>query len=457
MIPMVSLRESLGRRLNAIGPTPEGRTEGDELNRLVRLELAELADELGHVWRQCVTGPASPPPLEITSKWRLDAEIGPIGSADPIASVSIGTILALDDLCLTCCSDPLFLAPSRDAIAIGDPGAPFAPDGWDEIAGARRDRDGRFVDYQQACSPDGDLDLADLHYAVPTPAWRLAQAELLATLAQAFILLHEYCHWGLGHLDALAGEDTVGLSFSELDHVGVGEGQGDGDELRRVMELQADAQAFMILTRYAEATNGLCDRYEADIAEMGVAPHPTRFTTLAKPDRHRLCVVAAALACLALRSAEDLAALPRGRTHPSPGARLMSMVVVTPLLSDLAQQNEAGDWILDTRGDVGVSLDELTFRVIGMALIDLQSASSLINQDILPLEGAWNDRPKATSAWLQDLASFWVAVDEDVVRQPQSPAGLELQALKALEQTLVPRLEALQLTRFGELFRTHLD
>lgn len=374
--------------------------------------------------------------------------------------LGLGTLLALDDLALFACALPVVLAPNQAALRLGDPSLPFTPPESLVLAGARLERPDRFWAYRTGFT--GGLDRAALTYVMPLDPWRLRQAVLLSELMLAFVLMHERMHWALGHLDLIRRAGATVLRMSETRQAPppaqrAAPGRAVIDlATYRAMELQADSNAFMLLCAYAMRDGGACDGYEADADAFQVPRDPRVLRRLGFGNRLRLCLTAAGLVCLAFRAGQMGLEAGPADTHPSPGARLMNLMVNAPLTSPLVAQDDDGDWVLRSADCIGPSgletpaFRELTHDGMAMALFDLQTVSRALGDQfdgLNPIVAA-GDGWRAAS-WMKDLRAFWQSDAETDHSPARSAAALELLALKSVDAALPKQLYGLQRRRFG--------
>lgn len=433
---------------------------------LIETEVATIAARVEETWRERVAGPAE---LDldlalIVSNLGLEAEIGlPPGRAKPLINLALGAVLALDDLVLFALTSGDVLIPDRPALAQGDPATQFETATPLDLVGAGRDRDDRFVDYADALGAEG-LDRAELTHAMAAAPWRLAQASLMSELAVAWVLLHERAHWALAHLDLL-GEGGQGLHLNEVGQTALettwlaadrraGAAARLAPGAHQMLEIQADTQAFLLLCDYAMRLGGAADRYEAIANDFDIPDDPRTLRKMGFGRCLRLCLTAASLACLAFDAAKPERQKGETATHPSPGARLMNMMINAPLVSDMVKEDENGDWVLmledrvDETGRDNEAFHDLT-NAMGMALTDLFIVSSAIGADFVPLQqDAQSPTGWSASQWLLDMMTFWIA---DEIEEPacETAAGIELGALKMLNIALPMQLIPLQERRFG--------
>ncbi len=415
---------------------------------LIENEIATINTRIAHTWLARVDGPiAAHVDLELRiDRLALEAFVRqPTRRDRPLISLSLGAILALDDLVLFALTSKDVLIADRRAAA-GDPAARFELPQPLEISGAALERPGRFFEYATAL--DGGINRPVLTYAMAYTPWRLAQASLVSELALAWVLLHERAHWALGHLDLLReeGATTLCLSETNLESVEPNDRALPLDsELRRTLEAEADIQAFLLLCDYAMRVGGAADRYETMAGTFDVPDDPRVLRRLTFGNCLRVCITAVSLACVAFdqaRAGED----DESPTHPRPASRLMNMLINAPIVSPMTKQNEAGRWVLavedrtDERGEDNDAFHELA-EGIGMGLTDL----------LVTADNGW-----AGSPWLRDLMRFWIA--EGVDEGPcTTDAGIEVAMLKPIDEALLPRLDRLQRQRFGRLLSLDLS
>lgn len=461
----LSFRQSLIYRLDpAIAadlperwrPAPAGGGEGEGFARTVFAEIAAIETRINALWFQRVTGPdAQRPQLVVdTDDLTLAAEVTlEAGEDRPRVRVAIGAALGLDDLALYALSEGLFLAPDR--ATLGD----LAEYGWAlETDGARREAPARFIDYSAALT-DHRIERDALTYAAPTAPWRLAQASLLSELMVAFVLLHERVHYAMGHLDYIGDEGAAVIGLRETRLGSHGDGPAPRPDLPwgalRVLEFQADTQAFFLLCAYALAKDGPCRRFEALLERDSVAAPPTALSKMDFGAGVRLSLTAVALTFLAFHLAQ-----PEWRdddpSHPAPHARLMNLMINTPIISPIVQLGEDGGFILanadteDADGQPTADFATLVNDVFGMALVDFQLVAEALSADLAPLKPS-ADGVSDVAAWVSDLGAFWISDDEALNTKPVTEAGVELWSLRPVEAALDLKLRAFQIARFGQI------
>jgi hypothetical protein len=91
----------------------------------------------------------------------------------------------------------------------------------------------------------------------------------------AFVLLHELVHYAMGHLDYIGDDGAAVIGLRETRLGSHGDGPAPRADLPwgalRVLEFQADTQAFFLLCGYALAKDGPCRRFEALLERDNVA------------------------------------------------------------------------------------------------------------------------------------------------------------------------------------------
>lgn len=454
------VRESIAQRLGepelraALGAKHDGAQSAHAYWSLLRNEIEALESRLDRIWRLRVTGAATRPGLHVNAaNFALSAHIyGGVGEAQASIEFALGTALAMDDLALFALCNDLFLAPNLaqlDVLAKQEVSAYAAQ----RVVGAQKEFAGRYKNYRQlAQAPSLQRDY--LTYAMASAPWRVMQASMLSDLMLAFTLLHERAHFALGHLDDLSAEQNGALSLAEA---GVADAMaaprrrsreryGRYRAERRLMEIQADLHAFLLLCAYALSNEGPCAAYIAGLS-ICEAP-PTALHEIGLDEAMRLCLTATCLACLLFHLGVNPDPGLRNPLYPSPEARLMNLMVNTPLLSPITHQDEAGFIIRHEGADEG-ALDRLVREVFAMSLSDLRIVSTYFDGALSPLQRS-GEAQISPALWVEDLGVFWRVEDEAQNRAPVTAPAQELWALAPLERRLVRRLRKRQRSRFGK-------
>lgn len=460
-----ALRSSLLRRLGAGAASLPADIRGDVSPEIatsafldgVAAEVRAIEARLDPIWRARVDGASEPrPSLNVHCRdMRLSVRIAPKAEEPPSIEFAVGAALAFDDLALLALCNDLFLAPDLAALGVlvRDDGA-YGAQG---VVGAQLETPLRYRDYAALLEHEV-LDRDILTYALPSAPWRLLQASMLSELMLAFALLHERSHFALAHLDALSADACFGLSDGAQSleaHPGGAPQNGGGglsSDERRVIEIQADMQAFFILCAYALSPDGAYARYAAALGKTG-AP-ATALSALALEEGIRVCLTAASLACLAFHLGANPDPSRRNPHYPSPHARLMNLMVSAPILSPLVNRIE-DRFVLksadceDEHGGHAPAFQRLVENVFGMALTDLRVASAYFGEALSPLRRGNGAGDVEVAEWVDDLSAFWISNVEGLNRRPVTEAAKELQALRPVEAALAARLGKLQADRFG--------
>lgn len=428
----------------------------------IESEISAIDQGIEDVWRAQVSGADDCRPSLVVDPMdlRLEASIG-YGETDSTAvlKLALGTVLAFDDLTLLALTDPQVLAPSRGALRL----LATRPDGnWLGVVGAYQDFDQRYADYSNVLSGP-EIDMGALTHSLPSTPWRLLQASLLSELMIAFALLHERVHFGLCHLDLLTAAE---LSPSGPIRMSETSGETVNPDLpvgtRRVLELQADFQAYLLLCEYALAPEGPCARYSAQMDDLDLPLDDAILSSMDFPSSIRVCLTAASLACLAFMAAKPARSV-KDPTHPHPHLRLMSMVIGTPILSPLVGGDEPGAFSLFTRDCIdedGMESEDfldLTVQILGLALGDLHLASSTLGYPFSPARRSTKRQSWTAAPWIKDLRCFWISDDVSAHRAPTTQMAKELQFLLSVQASLEGPLRALQRKRFGAELCVHVD
>ncbi|MEM0985903.1 MAG: hypothetical protein AAGJ32_06635 [Pseudomonadota bacterium] len=276
-----------------------------------------------------------------TANWATGGRARFIPCGTAILSVSIGFCLALEDAILT--------HLSQGAVFFADGGV--RPAKIQSCQSQRPSDAHHFHDYTSL--RERAFTAEDVTGGLPFDPSRLRQHDLLFQLTLRWALLHEVAHLALCHLDLLNrlwGPHPSGLSIIDVGeenasghaldrwaHEFCGDGTPpiapfDKDDVRQVMELQADVWATdlsVALDRTPFASGqGMFNSYERDVQAMDV-PGSIAFATLTGPQRRRLLIFCAFIAMGLFERARHgrygrFAAV--SRTHPSPQARLTHLV-----------------------------------------------------------------------------------------------------------------------------------
>lgn len=438
----------------------EAASEGSTFVEQIFHEVAAIERRVDAHWRRRVGTPSARPQLDIiVDNLRLGARIGVArGAIQPHLRFALGAALALDDLALVALCENNVLAADRTSLRRLDDAPATAEVGF---VGDQRQRPGRFRDYTQALG-DATFDRGELTHAAPSEPWRLLHANLLSELMIAFVLLHERAHFALGHLDYVGELGSAELALSEVELGGVEDGpEGEPEPVgpfgaRRVLEFQADTQAFWLLATYALSRDGPCRRFEGMMRETGVTAPDFALQVFDFAGCVRVALTAAALACLAFEAAGAKVRL-QDPTHPRALARLMNMMVNTPPLSPLVRLQEDGSFYLevseteDAEGEPTADFAALIDGVFGMSLVDLEVVAANIGSGLRPLaDGAAG--PLEPAAWIADLGAFWISDDDSLNTTPVTEAGQEAWALRDVEAQIEGDLRRWQRTRFGAEF-----
>jgi hypothetical protein len=463
----------LARTMTGTDPS----TKAGLLAQFVDDEVATINTRVDKTWRERIPGlersnPETyldPNALVVAATISLAA-----GARQPKVHMAAGTALAIDDLVLFALTSSEILIPNLAALQIGDPKTQFELPERLTIAGDRHHRDDRFISYRDSITAAG-LDHAQLTHAMAYNPWRLLQASILSELTIAWVLFHERAHWTLGHLDFIGRKTEGGLGLAEGSQELVGDTAPAASpeyslsaengtrrlksETHQILEIQADAQAHLLLCDYAMRPGGAKDRFNGMAWEFDFPDDPRVLRELTNADCLRLTLTAAAIACLAFDMGRIERPVDKESTHPSPGARLMNMMINAPLISSLVQENQHGDWVLsadacvDADGNETAEFHALTQTGISMSLLDIWLLSDAIGATFTPLSPTENAAAKwEPSGWLNDLTTFWMVEDADDEPVPErlTEAGIELARLKPMDGALLPLLETLQIKRFGQ-------
>lgn len=245
------------------------------------------------------------------------------GRIRPRITMPIGFILALEETVLAAAAEPEFFGGSL--VAATEPVHAYH---WP------RDPTNARFSYQHALSGD-TLNLSSLGTALPTDLWRLMQAQYLIDAAIAFVVMHEFSHWSLGHLGL--GKE-LGLSdefaWSELAMAETITPLSEAHEkIRQCVELEADATGIDLLVsfqRNPDEPHSLASRFNAAFAALEATP-PHALRNLSEQKALRLLLLGASTAMLVIEGMRrhNLHAgngIDEPIGYPSPAARCYSLL-----------------------------------------------------------------------------------------------------------------------------------
>ena len=276
---------------------------------------------------------------------RLPAHIGAVQSGRPGAWIvrpatarstdehdeirmSVGMLACLDDLiCGALCGRQFMRNAARDDVEI----APTAVMVCNEQSEAHH-----FHDYSALFS-DTPVEIGHVISGVPLDRERLAEGELLTSMAATFVYRHEQSHALFGHLDFLGARHAPPgmLALGDgADPVDVPRAILSSDE-RQCLELQADALAIELLLLEemfeSDTRPGMLQLLKSARANKNLSTrHLYSLQFASDVDIVRACLVSAACAIIVIDRAERAYAHNRSPDYPLPSTRLVNPAAVFP-------------------------------------------------------------------------------------------------------------------------------
>lgn len=276
-------------------------------------------------------------------------------------TLSLGFLLAVDEATLEFLSHDDALCPM--AVLTEVPSA-NAPNRVHRYFYEQDERRGRYVNYELDRRGQADY----ITSGFPADLWRLRQQELLFALVLRWAALHEIAHGALCHVEILQAffdPDAVGLGLTEngtktgkqpdasawktLGYADAPDVAADEAAMRKVMELHADTcalwLAFDLDRAAADRGDGLFENYERDIIGL-VAQPKFHFVTLANDNRVHFQLLAALITIVLFEFGRRSAGKTASDTHPSPEARLITVIREAFYGSTLARPDGDGGFMI---------------------------------------------------------------------------------------------------------------
>jgi hypothetical protein len=380
----------------------------------------------------------------------------------PRIDVNLGTLLAIDDLALFSATLDGYLIPNREAFRHAPPGPNYRLTEAVEAEGEYLAHPGRFYDYREAFRRGVGIP-GIITFAMPKAAWRLAQAGLVAELAIAWVLCHEYAHWALAHLSLLDIPDRA-FGFAERPDArpaGFSIARGRSPvairrnvKISRVLELHADAAAFHLIVNYADRARGPIRRFERAMALNPRRSVPQCLSEMDEPQVLRLCLTAAALACIVLDGYGGGRRSPRS-AHPSPSARFMNMISHAPVAVPGLLEEVDGALVVGDGSRASFDVERLG-ESMGLALTDARLMAGIATlarqRDNRP--GELDPRLWHRSGWRADMRRQWRTGAESPI--VETGPGRELARLPLDDDALEEKLKEIQFRAFGTLFDIYI-
>lgn len=385
-----------------------------------------------------------------------------IRDLSPRIDVNLGTLLAIDDLALFAATLPGYLIPTREAFRHAPPGPHYRLTEPIEAEGDYLAHPGRFYDYREAFGrSSGNPGI--ITFAMPTGAWRLAQAGLVAELAIAWVLCHEYAHWALAHLSLLEIPDRA-FDFAEARDArppcfSIARGRSPVSvrrnvKISRVLELHADAAAFHLIVSYADRGRGPAGRFERAMALNRRRSDPQCLSDIDEPQILRLCLTAAALACIVLDGYDGDRRHCRS-AHPSPSARFMNMISHAPVAVPGLLEEVDGAVVVSDGSRASYDVARLG-ESMGLALTDarLLAGIATLARQRGNRPGESDPRLWHRAGWRADMRRQWRTGAESPTIE--TGPGRELARLPLDDDALEKRLRDIQYRAFGSLFDIYI-
>ena len=203
----------------------------------------------------------------------------------------------------------------------------------------------RYHDYSAAKHLHG-VDFVDgVTRRLPLDPLRLSQCNLMMTLSLRWIMLHEYAHWVLGHLEwsvamGLSAKAELAESILFIDA-----GSPERSELSYCMEFQADAFATQLLFSDALANGILADpafaAYERDRDAFSQFRNGYAPAMVDRGQRFRLLLLASAIPSLLFDVRRQSVCV--ADTHPPPSARILNIFFTAMSVIGDVLKYEMGD------------------------------------------------------------------------------------------------------------------
>ena len=232
--------------------------------------------------------------------------------------VSVGLCLALEDAILNLFSSRGFFTSRLSGDERPDAfGVLFCGDeaSW------------RYHDYRSARQLEGVKFADGITRRVPFDPLRLSQCNLMMSLCLRWIMLHEYAHWVLGHLEwSVANGLTANAQLAEA-KLFVDASTAEKTELNCCMEFQADAFATQMLFSDALSSDVLDDPVfklhvmdRAAFADFRNAYAPS---IVSRDERFRILLLASAIPSLLFDLRRENVSV--ANTHPPPSSRILNI------------------------------------------------------------------------------------------------------------------------------------
>lgn len=390
-IDVVKLRPSLGlrmvealRRANVEIATPLPANLDRLLLEFPTLVRAEAIDEISRLVLDLNLKPSVGEghiQIEIDDHdFAPNARIVPVRKGDgvePSIILSIGFILAIEELALAACADPRFLA-NIDYVNLRLR-QPFS------VHRYPRAKESAFVDYAGAFAANG-FRHENATLTLPVTSWRMLQAQSLIAAAVRWIVLHEIAHWRLGHLGLHSHHRGVAMAhFDERDAIGLRMSVARPSvvpaalEIHRPMEMDADTLAIVSQDKFVPRAQA--DKYWDDAWSYIASLPPEGFANecvVSQPspaEALRMFIVAQALVILLL---ERMGAVPDPE-HPFPETRAFNLIVTHTRLAVFPHAKETDGRLLfggDTEGSAAFSA--FLSDTFGKALCDIRLMCNLM-------------------------------------------------------------------------------
>lgn len=376
----------------------------------------------------------------------FEAKVSGTAQDGPLIEISLGALLALEDVIFTAACSGAFFAHATPTTEVLDEPIP--------TLFSTASRQHRFHDYGEANSRT--LDLNALSQGIPRASWRLRQCDCLAEVALQWIILHELAHWALGHLGLAAlrsgdpkrqlSMDEVAFTFHAAD--GARAVNGLSSEECRALELQADFLASELLFFYLRAQQAHpaspLVRFEKDIAAL-VAVRGTVIGMADPATANRLLMTANSIVIMVMEARRHALTRRNGAlSHPSPESRAFQMLAVMFALANRRhhQTRADGTLVIKTTDDDRIAdIDRMLREELRPFVIDSWAVAQVLKvppifvQTSHPVTQASDPALSSASATFQDflLISF-EQVNE--IEQLSTVGAREFFALKSRDADL---------------------
>lgn len=248
---------------------------------------------------------------------KVDAQVSAKSQLQPKVNISLGTMLAIDDIIFNCCCNPhFFIGPSerQEEVSLN-------------FVTSQREYSQRFYDYSgyqfQGSPTHGPIPIFSQY---PTDIWRFEQAYLLSNLAVEWTLLHELSHWLCGHCSIMQ-QATIGETIGMFEVARKHAISLKSDE-RKCIELQADGLAFELMfyeMLSANAPNTFWQQYNDATSNDDSICSGQRILGNSLDQRIRILLLVSSAVILLFERVRTVNKVQNSSNYPSPMTRVTNL------------------------------------------------------------------------------------------------------------------------------------